>query len=98
MVAAQLATAGKRVLVIEKGTYYHESEMVAEEAEAFRNLYELGGACTSTDGKVTFLAGSNFGGGTLVNYSVCLKVQQPLLPVESELTRTIHNVAALLCA
>ncbi|ORZ08629.1 hypothetical protein BCR42DRAFT_455391 [Absidia repens] len=73
--AAELAKNGKSVLVIEKGTYYHESEMSPAEGDAFGNLYEGGGFFGSAEGNVSVLAGSTFGGGTTVNWSASLKLQ-----------------------
>ncbi|KAI8975154.1 hypothetical protein BDF20DRAFT_589080 [Mycotypha africana] len=75
VVASQLAQAGKSVLVIEKGSYYHESEFIPEESAAFQNLYENGGFSVSYEGAISNLAGSVFGGGTTVNWSACLKLQ-----------------------
>ncbi|KAI8332389.1 hypothetical protein BC941DRAFT_381414 [Chlamydoabsidia padenii] len=73
--AAELARAGKSVLVIEKGTYYHESDMAMVEGDAFNNLYEAGGFFSTTDGNISVAAGSTFGGGTTVNWSASLKLQ-----------------------
>ncbi|KAI8388548.1 uncharacterized protein BYT42DRAFT_611581 [Radiomyces spectabilis] len=73
--AAELAKAGKSVLVIDKGTYYHASELELHEASAFANLYEHGGFFSSGEGSINILAGSTFGGGTTVNWSASLKLQ-----------------------
>ncbi|CAO3592279.1 unnamed protein product [Absidia cylindrospora] len=73
--ASELSKAGKSVLVIEKGTYYHESDLSLEESDAMANMYELGGFFSSADGNVNILAGSTFGGGTTVNWSASLKLQ-----------------------
>lgn len=40
VMAAELSKAGKRVLVIEKGHYYHQSELSLTQADGFYNLYE----------------------------------------------------------
>lgn len=40
VMAAELSKAGKRVLVIEKGHHYHQSELSLVQADAFNNLYE----------------------------------------------------------
>ncbi|KAG0170462.1 hypothetical protein DFQ28_002085 [Apophysomyces sp. BC1034] len=73
--AAELAKAGKSVLVIDKGTYHHELDFDLNESSAFGNLYEYGGVFTSQDGSISVLAGSAFGGGTTVNWSATLKPQ-----------------------
>ncbi|KAI7857190.1 hypothetical protein BDC45DRAFT_459575 [Circinella umbellata] len=73
--AAELAKAGKSVLVIEKGVYYHEDEMEMFESNAFASMYEYGGFFSTFEGAVNILAGSVFGGGTTVNWSASLKLQ-----------------------
>ncbi|KAI9245845.1 hypothetical protein BDA99DRAFT_527610 [Phascolomyces articulosus] len=73
--AAELAKAGKSVLVIDKGKYYHEDEMELYEPNAFANMYEYGGFFSSYEGTINILAGSAFGGGTTVNWSASLKLQ-----------------------
>ncbi|GAA5798790.1 hypothetical protein HPULCUR_004196 [Helicostylum pulchrum] len=75
VVAAELAQAGFSVLVIEKGKYYHQSEIVQQEEVAYRNMYDSGSATLSTNGSVQCLAGGTLGGGTALNYLVSLKPQ-----------------------
>ncbi|KAI8328330.1 GMC oxidoreductase-domain-containing protein [Chlamydoabsidia padenii] len=75
VVAAQLAQAGKRVLVIEKGRYYHESEFISCESKGFEHLYEKSSLFPSSDGSLSIMAGSTFGGSTTVNWSASLKPQ-----------------------
>ncbi|KAK9322677.1 GMC oxidoreductase-domain-containing protein [Lipomyces orientalis] len=72
VVAARLSRQGLRVLVIEKGKYYHQEELTFSEDEGLRNLYEGGGVLQSEDGGVNLLAGSTFGGGSTVNWSASL--------------------------
>lgn len=74
VVAAQLAKAGKRVLVIEKGRYFHESEFDSCESKGFEHLYEKSSLFPSTDGSLSIMAGSTFGGSTTINWSASLKV------------------------
>ncbi|KAF7723651.1 hypothetical protein EC973_001793 [Apophysomyces ossiformis] len=73
--AAELAKTGKSVIVIDKGTYYHESDFDPQESSAYGNLYEYGGFFTSSEAAISILAGSVFGGGTTVNWSASLKLQ-----------------------
>lgn len=72
--AAELSKAGYSVLVIEKGKYYHQSEMVHEEETCYVNMYDGGTSTTSTSGSIQCLSGATLGGGTAVNYLVSLKV------------------------
>jgi hypothetical protein len=77
VVAAELSLAGYSVLVVEKGKYYHQSEMVIEEEKGYINMYDGGGSpFTAENGSVYCLAGSTFGGGTALNYLVSLKVRR----------------------
>ncbi|ORE12056.1 long-chain fatty alcohol dehydrogenase [Rhizopus microsporus var. microsporus] len=75
VVASQLAQAGKSVLVIEKGKYYHENDFIHTEQDGFENLYEHGGFAPSLDGSISIASGSVFGGGTTVNWCASLKLQ-----------------------
>ncbi|XXH05031.1 hypothetical protein Hte_011455 [Hypoxylon texense] len=73
--AKVLAEAGHRVLVVDKGYHFPAARlpMAAEAANEF--LYEGGGVVQSADGSVTILAGSCWGGGGSVNWSVSLQPQ-----------------------
>jgi choline dehydrogenase-like flavoprotein len=72
VVAAELARAGRKVLVIEAGPYVDETSMPRDELDAFGRLYLNYGLLSTWDGAVTMLAGSGVGGGTLVNWMTCL--------------------------
>src|SRR6201984_2502592 len=67
--AAVLAQAGKRVIVLEAGGYFNESDFVQLEPLAYRNLFLRGGFFPSADGMVSIAAGSTVGGGSTVNWS-----------------------------
>ncbi|CAO3607199.1 unnamed protein product [Cunninghamella echinulata] len=73
VMASQVSSSGKSVLVIEKGTYYQDHEMGPDEANGFNKFYESKGLFTSLDGNLAIAAGSTFGGGTTVNWSASLK-------------------------
>ena len=69
VVAARLAQAGKRVVVLEAGGYYSESDFQGRELAAYQTLYYRGGYHPTADGNVTLVAGANLGGGSTVNWS-----------------------------
>ncbi|CAN6672517.1 hypothetical protein TRVA0_046S00782 [Trichomonascus vanleenenianus] len=71
--ASKLARRGYNVLVLEKGKYYHQSELKFNEDGAYRLLYENQGALLTSDGSMTVLAGATLGGGTTVNWSASLR-------------------------
>ncbi|HUG30762.1 MAG TPA: GMC family oxidoreductase N-terminal domain-containing protein [Candidatus Limnocylindria bacterium] len=72
VVAAELARAGRHVLVIEAGPYVDERTMPRDELDAYGRLYLNHGLLSTWDGAVTMLAGSGVGGGTLVNWMTSL--------------------------
>jgi len=72
VVAAELARAGRRVLVIEAGPFVDESTMPRDELDAYGRLYLNHGLLSTWDGSITMLAGSGVGGGTLVNWMTSL--------------------------
>ena len=74
VVAAELAAAGRAVVVLEAGPFVVEASMPRDELEAYSRLYLNHGLLSTWDGAVTLLAGSGVGGGTLVNWMTCLDV------------------------
>lgn len=73
VVAHTLSRAGQKCLVIEKGKYYTQSELVFDEESGYNALYEAGGLVSTADALALVLAGATFGGGSTVNWSACLK-------------------------
>lgn len=73
VVAHSLAEEGFKSLVLEKGKYFRNSELNFKSHEGFNNLYETGGKVATLNQQTMILAGSNFGGGSTVNWSACLK-------------------------
>lgn len=74
VVAAELARAGRSVVVLEAGPFVDESTMPRTELDAYGRLYLNHGLLSTWDGSVTFLAGSGVGGGTLVNWMTCIDI------------------------
>lgn len=72
VVAARLAQAGLKVLVLEAGGYFNEADFNQSELWAFQNLYWRGGPVPTGDLNVTLLAGAGLGGGTTINWTNCL--------------------------
>ena len=79
MMAAELAAAGKDVLVIEKGGYYNEADFSGLEAEMTPQLFLRRGALSTADLGMVVLAGSTLGGGTIVNWSTSLRTPPEVL-------------------
>jgi choline dehydrogenase-like flavoprotein len=73
VIAAELAGAGKSVVVLEMGQYRNESDFKQLELPGLLELYLGGGLASSEDGSIAILAGSTLGGGTVVNYMNCIR-------------------------
>ncbi|KAG5420483.1 hypothetical protein I9W82_002364 [Candida metapsilosis] len=73
VVAHTLANDGYKSLVLEKGKYFSPSEFNFTDAEGYDKLYQAHGSMATTNSQIAILAGSNFGGGTTVNWSASFK-------------------------
>lgn len=74
VMAAEVASAGRDVLVVEAGPFVDETSMPRDELDAYGRLYLNHGLLSTWDGAITMLAGSGVGGGTLVNWMTCLDI------------------------
>jgi choline dehydrogenase-like flavoprotein len=72
VVAADLAAAGRSVVVLDAGPFVDERTMPATELDGFDRLYLNHGLTTTWDGSITMLAGTGVGGGTLINWMSCM--------------------------
>ena len=72
VIAAEVAAAGRSVVVVEAGPFVDEASLPQDELDAYRRLYLNYGLLTTWDGSVTMLAGTAVGGGTLVNWMTSL--------------------------
>lgn len=73
VIAGVLAQAGLKVAVLEAGPYFNESDFPMLEIPAFQQTYWRGGPQTSADLNFTLMAGSALGGGSLINWTNCLR-------------------------
>lgn len=79
VVAGELARAGKRVIVLEKGGYNYEGNFTWHEEQAMPGLFLKRGALSTKDLGVIMLAGSTLGGGTVVNWMTSLRTPANIL-------------------
>lgn len=75
VMAAELARAGRSVVVLEAGPFVPESDMPTDELAAYDRMYLDHGLTSTWDGAVSILAGSVVGGGTTVNWMTSIPVQ-----------------------
>jgi choline dehydrogenase-like flavoprotein len=73
VIAAELAAAGKSVCVLEMGGYYDDRDFDQLELSAYQRLYLNGGPFPTEEGQVGLVAGTGVGGGTVVNWTNCLR-------------------------
>ncbi len=73
VIAGELAAAGKSVVVLEMGGYYDDRDFDQLELSAYQRLYLNGGPFPTAEGQVSVVAGSCVGGGTVVNWTNCLR-------------------------
>jgi len=75
LIAGRLAATGARVVVLEMGRYRNEADFHQLELLAYQNSYWRSGPVWTGDLNVSLLAGSGLGGGTVINWTNCLKTK-----------------------
>ena len=77
--ASELAEAGKRVVMLEKGGLYTRKDFSQDEATMMPKLFDAAGARTTADGGIVVLHGACVGGGTTVNWAICFDPPEAVL-------------------
>ena len=90
VIAAKLAAAGKKVLVLEMGGYNNEQDFNQLELPGYQELYYGGGLASSESGSIGILAGQTLGGGSVVNYMNCIPTPEHIVAEWSE-----HGIVGL---
>ena len=73
VIAAELAATGRSVVVLEAGGYHDDADFDGLELSAYRRMYLNGGPFWTAEGQVSIVAGTGVGGGTVVNWTNCLR-------------------------
>jgi choline dehydrogenase-like flavoprotein len=75
VIAGTLAQRGLKVCVVEAAGYFNESDFNQLELSAYENMYWRGGPQPTADFNVTVYAGTGLGGGTVINWTNCLRTR-----------------------
>src|SRR5439155_9054400 len=75
VVAGVLAQRGLKVIVLEASGYFNESDFTQLELKAYQEMYWRGGPTPTADGNITLQAGTALGGGTVINWTNCLRTR-----------------------
>ena len=73
VVAAKLAQAGYKVVVLEAGSYRTPDDFTQREADAYDTMFQGHGVLTTEDLAFGVLAGQTAGGSTTINWMIALK-------------------------
>ena len=79
VVAAELAAAGREVVLLEQGGYHTPNDFDQREEHMLPMLFENAGMSTTEDGAVGILHGRCVGGSTVHNLAYCFRAPDPIL-------------------
>ena len=79
MVAARLAAAGAKVVVLEEGGYHQKDDFDMQESTAYPMLYQDRGNRATADLSISVLQGRAVGGGTVVNWTTSYRTPEEVL-------------------
>lgn len=77
--AAELAAAGRDVVVLEAGPHWTSRDFTQREDEMLPRLFEEAGMRQTADGAITVLQGRCIGGSTVHNLCYCFRTPDPIL-------------------
>jgi choline dehydrogenase-like flavoprotein len=86
VVAAELAAAGKSVIVVEAGGPQSDGDFDQHELVGMQQLFREGGLAGTRDLSMSLLAGAALGGGTTVNWQSCFRTPDDVREEWAELS------------
>jgi choline dehydrogenase-like flavoprotein len=84
VVAAELAAAGRDVVVLEAGPHWTKRDFTQREDDMLPRLFEEAGMRQTSDGAITVLQGRCIGGSTVHNLCYCFRTPDPILALWRE--------------
>jgi len=84
VVAAELASAGLDVVVLEQGHYWTKADFTQREDQMLPRLFEEAGMRQTSDGAIQILQGRNVGGSTVHNLCYAFRTPEPILAMWRE--------------
>ncbi|HSJ96410.1 MAG TPA: GMC family oxidoreductase, partial [Myxococcota bacterium] len=82
--AAELAAAGRDVVLLEAGPHWTSRDFTQREDEMLPRLFEEAGMRQTADGAITVLQGRCVGGSTVHNLCYCFRTPDPILALWRE--------------
>jgi choline dehydrogenase-like flavoprotein len=79
VLAAELAAAGKKVVMLEEGGYHTREEFDMQEGHMYPLLYQDRGSRATADQSIVILQGRAVGGSTVVNFTTCFRTPEKTL-------------------
>ena len=76
VIAGELAQAGRSVVILEAGEYSDDADFDGLELSAYQRSYLNGGPFPTAEGQVSIVAGAGVGGGTVINWTNCLRTSE----------------------
>jgi long-chain-alcohol oxidase len=76
--AGLLTAAGREVIVLDKGGNPSSRDLTQVEGEMFNDLFLDRGMIMTDSGSMPILAGSCLGGGTVINWTTCFALPEPI--------------------
>jgi choline dehydrogenase-like flavoprotein len=75
LIAGRLAAGGARVVILEAGRHRTEADFHQLELAAYQASYWRGGPTPTGDMNINLVAGAGLGGGTVINWTNCLRTR-----------------------
>ncbi len=93
VVAAELAAAGRDVIVLEAGSVWSGGDYDQHELTGLQNLFREGGTSGTRDLSLSLFAGACIGGGTTVNWQSCFRTPDDVREEWADVSGCSHFTA-----